>query len=103
MTPADGAPRAVAIAAALGCWVVTIALLLAIPALVIAEGTDMAALTPLGSGLWWATAAVLTLQSGALLGTRAAPRTAGVRRRHPEPALDGGHVALPRQARPARL
>lgn len=75
MTPVDGAPRAVAIAAALGCWVVTIALLLAIPALVIAEGTDMAALTPLGSGLWWATAAVLTLQSGALLGTRAAPRT----------------------------
>lgn len=74
MTPVAGAPRAVAIAAALGCWAVTIVLLLAIPSLVTAEGADATALSPPGSAPWWATAAVLTLQSGALLGTRAAPR-----------------------------
>ncbi|MGP5126351.1 sensor histidine kinase [Brachybacterium tyrofermentans] len=90
MTPDAGATRAVALATALVCWVVTLALLVVLPAVAAADAVSTggavhagtaadgglaALMTPVGSPLWWAVAATLTLQCATLLGLRGAPRT----------------------------
>ncbi|WP_193103825.1 sensor histidine kinase [Brachybacterium sp. FME24] len=70
----SGAPRVIATATALACWVLSMGLLVALPLLGAGDSGLPALVTPRGSPLWWATTVALTAQSLALTWIRSTPR-----------------------------
>lgn len=74
MTTGLRTQRTIDAAVALGCWVTGLGLLLVLPVAARSDAELADALVATGSSTWNLTAAALTLQAGALLGVRVAPR-----------------------------
>ncbi|GAA1437813.1 histidine kinase [Microlunatus lacustris] len=67
-------PRPTDVVVAAGCWLVAIGGLLASPVLAAAEGPSSVVVAAPGSFGWWSALVAVTVQAGALLWARSAPR-----------------------------